>query len=200
MFECGSQKQCPLPLSVSNVEQNATCGIFTWTMRKPFPFCRLNTAPLCWEFLVGLSPRWITSPLKALGSVCAVTLGSWESGGGWKALKPQRPMLQRGWQASPGTQKVNTDSQGFPLDITNSSRGQGWPTQGWKHRKGTGPNLICQCSPEKEWGLLWGVKWPRQPPPGVLCLHVSQYHNLTEKRQLFKTVPVQRCHHAKWGI
>lgn len=60
---------CPLHMNDENLE-------------SLFPFCGLNAAPLCWEFRVGLCPRLITSPLKALGSVCAVTLGSWESGGG----------------------------------------------------------------------------------------------------------------------
>ena len=43
MFECGSQKQCPLPLSVRNVEQNATCVIFTWMMRTSKTFSLLQT-------------------------------------------------------------------------------------------------------------------------------------------------------------
>jgi len=44
---------------------------------------------VCGEVLAGLSPHWVTSPLKALGRICAVTLGGWESADGWKALKPR---------------------------------------------------------------------------------------------------------------
>lgn len=49
---------------------------------KALSLCELNTSLCSLRILVGLSLHWITSPLKALGSICDVTLGSWESGDG----------------------------------------------------------------------------------------------------------------------
>lgn len=153
-------KTMPFTRLLRNVEQNA---LTVWPSHEnensenPFPFCGLSTAPCFWEFLVSLSRQWVLSLLKALDSICAVTLGSWESGDGWKALKPQRPICKRGLQASTGMQKVNTNSQGLPLDITSCSRSQGRSTQGWNHGERTDPNLTFKCSPAKGWGWLLRV-------------------------------------------
>lgn len=77
ILEYGSLlKETPFTLSLRNAEQNALCDFSQeqWGLQKPFPLPGLHTALFTEEFLVGLSLHWITSPLKALGSISVMWL------------------------------------------------------------------------------------------------------------------------------
>lgn len=87
----------PFTLYVRNAEPNAMGFPHEqWDLHKAFPLSGLDTALFAGEFLVGLSFHQIVSPLKALGSIWDVTVGSWASGDGWEALKQQRLICREG--------------------------------------------------------------------------------------------------------
>lgn len=87
----------PFTLYVRNAEPNAMGFSYEqWDLHKPFPLSGLDTVLFAGELLVSLSFHQIVSPLKALGSIWDVTVGSRASGDRWEALKQQRLICKEG--------------------------------------------------------------------------------------------------------
>lgn len=128
IFEYVSQNQCPLPVYKECRAKCHMCDLhMKENLKNPSPFADWTQPHVCWEFLVGLPltgshlllRHWAVSVLwlQAVGRA-EVDKRRWDHKGQFA-----KKALGSSWDS-----KSKHDSQGFPLDVTNSSRSQGWPT------------------------------------------------------------------------
>lgn len=116
-----------------------------------------------------------------------------------EGIETTKANLQRGCQASPGTQKVNTSSHHFPLDITVALEARNDPLKA--------ETMVKELAhPSSSNAALWkgeAGSWEYRATNSVTVAPALVFHStviLQKRGKPFKTVPVQRCHHTEWRI
>lgn len=181
---------------VRNVAQNATCVTFTRRTARTW-----NTLSLLWTepsptFAEGsreacpLAGR-VESPLRhwAVSVLWLWAAGRVTVDRGAEATKAN---LQRGRQASPGTHSISVAPGAFPGLSPTAPKAGGGPHEAEPMGK-PGLNLVLNAAlPEGEAG----------DPGGARCPGLGSHSTVIFQRRgkPLNTVPVQRRHHAEWGI
>lgn len=95
-------------------EWGTTCPGNDENLGNPVPFVGWTQPRVCGELLVGLSPQWITSLLKALGQYLCCDFRQLGEGRWTRDADTAKADLQIRRQASPGTRKVNATLKALP--------------------------------------------------------------------------------------